>query len=45
MYSQEGRYQDLIGILEREYEVVATERERIEILMRLAQMWVQEFHK
>jgi tetratricopeptide (TPR) repeat protein len=45
LYSQEGRYQDLIGILEREYEVVATERERIEILMRLAQMWVQEFHK
>lgn len=45
LYSQEGRYQDLIGILEREYEVVATERERIEILLRLAQMWVQEFRK
>ena len=45
LYAQEGRYQDLIGILEREYEVVATERERIEILMRLAQMWVQEFRK
>jgi tetratricopeptide (TPR) repeat protein len=45
LYAQDGRYQDLIGILEREYEVVATERERIEILMRLAQMWVQEFRK
>ena len=45
LYTQEGRYQDLIGILEREYEVVATERERIEILMRLAQMWEQEFRK
>jgi len=45
LYSQEGRYQDLVGILEREYEVVATERERIDILMRLAQMWEQEFRK
>ena len=45
LYTQEGRYQELIGILEREYEVVATERERIEILMRLAEMWQQEFRK
>ncbi len=45
LYAQEGRYQDLVGILEREYEVVATERERIEILVRLAQMWEQEFRK
>jgi tetratricopeptide (TPR) repeat protein len=45
LYTQEGRYQDLIGILEQEYEVVATERERIEILMRLAQMWQEEFRK
>jgi tetratricopeptide (TPR) repeat protein len=45
LYTQEGRFQDLLGILEREYEVVATERERIEILMRLAQMWEQEFRK
>ena len=45
LYSQEGRYQELIGILEREYEVVSTERERIEILLRLAQMWEQEFRK
>ncbi len=45
LYAQEGRYQELIGILEREYEVVATERERIEILMRMAEMWQQEFRK
>jgi golgin subfamily B member 1 len=45
LYTQQGRYQDLIGILEREYEVVATERERIEILMRLARMWHEEFRK
>ncbi|MDH3653775.1 MAG: tetratricopeptide repeat protein [Myxococcales bacterium] len=45
LYAQEGRYQELIGILEREYEVVATERERIEILVRLAEMWQQEFRK
>ena len=45
LYAQEGRYQDLIGILEREYEVVSTERERIEILVRLAEMWEQEFRK
>ncbi|MDH4282090.1 MAG: tetratricopeptide repeat protein, partial [Myxococcales bacterium] len=45
LYTQEGRFQDLIGILEREYEVVATERERIEILMRLGRMWQEEFRK
>ncbi|MFZ1864320.1 MAG: tetratricopeptide repeat protein [Polyangiales bacterium] len=45
LYQQEGRYQDLVGILEREYEVVATERERIEILTRLSEMWEQEFRK
>ncbi|MGD8606665.1 MAG: tetratricopeptide repeat protein [Myxococcales bacterium] len=45
LYQQEGRYQDLLGILEREYEVVATERERIEILMRLSRMWQEEFRK
>lgn len=45
LYTQQERYQDLIGILEREYEVVATERERIEILMRLARMWQEEFRK
>ncbi len=45
LYTQEGRYQDLIGILERQYEVVATERERIEILVQLAEMWQQEFRK
>jgi len=45
LYTQQGRHQDLIGILEREYEVVVTERERIEILMRLAQMWQTEFRK
>ncbi len=45
LYTQEGRYQDLVGILERQYEVVATERERIEILVQLAEMWQQEFRK
>ncbi len=45
LYTEQGRYQDLMSILEREYEVVATERERIEILMRLAEMWEQEFRK
>ena len=45
LYGQQGRHQDLLGILEREYEVVSTERERIEILLRLAHMWQQEFRK
>ena len=45
LYAQAKRYQDLVGILEREYEVVATERERIDILMRLAGMWEVEFRK
>ncbi|MEM7434679.1 MAG: tetratricopeptide repeat protein [Myxococcota bacterium] len=45
LYQQAERYQDLVGILERQYEVVATERERIDILMRLAAMWEEEFRR
>ena len=45
LYQQAERYQDLLGILERQYEVVATERERINILVRLARMWEEEFRK
>ena len=45
LYQQAERYQDLVGILERQYEVVATERERIDILVRLARMWEEEFRK
>ncbi len=45
LYQQTERYQDLVGILERQYEVVTTERERIDILVRLARMWEEEFRK
>ena len=45
LYAQEERYQDLIRVLEQQYEVVTTERERIDILLRLARMWVDEFRK
>ena len=45
LYQRAERYQDLVGILERQYEVVATERERIDILVRLAGMWEEEFRK
>ncbi len=45
LYEREGRFQDLVDILEREFEVVATERERIELLLRLSEMWEREFRK
>jgi len=45
LYARAERYQDLVGILERQYEVVATERERIDILTRLARMWEEEFRR
>ncbi len=45
LYEKAGRYPELVDILEREYEVVTTERERIDILLRLATMWETEFRK
>lgn len=45
LYARTSRWQNLLEILEREFEVVDTERERISILLRLAGMWEQEFLK
>jgi tetratricopeptide (TPR) repeat protein len=45
LYAQRERWQDLLGVLEREYEVVATEKEKVLILTRLAGMWEEEFLK
>ncbi len=45
LYALEERYQDLVRVLEGQYEVVTTERERIEILQRLATMWEEEFRR
>ena len=45
LYEQRERWQDLLSVLEAEFEVVQTERERVEILTRLADMWEREFLK
>ncbi len=45
LYARTARWQNLLEILEREFEVVNTERERIAILLRLAAMWEEEFLK
>lgn len=45
LYSRKERWQDLLGVLEKQYEVVTTEKERISILLRVAAMWEEEFVK
>jgi tetratricopeptide (TPR) repeat protein len=45
LYSQKEAWPDLLQILERQYDVVTTEKERIQILLRVAAMWEEEFVK
>lgn len=45
LYARTERWQDLLQILERQYEVVTTEKERITILSRVASMYEEEFVK
>src|SRR5690606_4116329 len=45
LYDGTERWQSLLEILEREFEVVTSERERISLLLRLAKMWEEEFRK
>lgn len=45
LYTETERWQDLLGILEQEYEVVVSEKDRISLLMRIAGMWEEEFLK
>lgn len=45
LYSQRERWPDLLSVLEKQYEVVTTEKERISILLRVAAMWEEEFVK
>ncbi len=45
LYTLRERWQDLLGVLEAQYEVVQTEKERINILTRIAGMWEELFVK
>ncbi len=45
LYAKTERWQPLVEVLEAEYEVVETERDRINILTRLAEMWEVQFIK
>lgn len=45
VYEQQERYQELLEILERQYSELSTERERIEVLSKLAKLWEEEFRK
>lgn len=45
LYSQSQRWTDLLGVLERELDVVTTERERISTLSWMASMQEEEFLK
>ena len=45
LYEEQERWQDLSGVLERQVDVVVSEREKIEALTRLAQLDEFEFRK
>lgn len=45
LYARAERWQDLLEVLQVQYEVVATEKERIAILTQLANMWEETFVK
>jgi tetratricopeptide (TPR) repeat protein len=45
LYSQKERWPELLQVLEQQYEVLTTEKERIQILLRVASMWEEEFVK
>ncbi len=45
LYARTSRWQDLLQVLETQFDVVQTEKERIQILMQLAGMWEEEFIK
>lgn len=45
LHAQRESWQDLFGVLERQYDLVATDKERVGILTRLAAMLEEEFIK
>ncbi|MFO0681411.1 MAG: tetratricopeptide repeat protein [Sandaracinus sp.] len=45
LYAQKERWPELLQVLEGQYDVVTTEKERITILLRVAAMWEEEFVK
>ncbi len=45
LHAQRENWQDLFNVLEREYDLVSTDKERVSILSRLASMLEEEFVK
>lgn len=45
VYLEEERWQDLLGVLEKQLDVVSNERDRVDLLLRLSLMWEEEFLK
>jgi tetratricopeptide (TPR) repeat protein len=45
VYNQTHQWQDLVGVLEMQLDVVTTERERIEVLMKIAKIQEEQFLK
>ena len=45
IYAAQGNWQDMVKILEQQLDVVPTERERIEALMKLAAIYEEQFLK
>ena len=45
LYSQLERWQELLGVLERQLDLVVAERDQIALRVRIAGMWEEEFLK
>ncbi len=45
LYARKESWPELLEVLEREFEVLPTEKERIAVLLRVAGMWEEEFLK
>jgi tetratricopeptide (TPR) repeat protein len=45
LYARKESWPELLGVLEREFDVLTTEKERIAVLLRVAGMWEEEFLK
>ncbi|MDH5674143.1 MAG: tetratricopeptide repeat protein [Myxococcales bacterium] len=45
LYAHGEQWQDLMQVLERQLELVTTERDQVDLLMRIGAMWEEEFLK
>ncbi len=45
LYAQQELWQDLLDVLEKQLDIVVNDRDQVQLLMRIAGMWEEEFLK